>query len=347
MAFRKARAEQASLKIGVYGQAGTGKTFTSLLLAEGLANHTGKRIAYVDTERGTDFYAKRVVERRVHPEAFDFDAEYSRSIADVTASVRALKPSEYGVIVLDSITHLWEAAVNAYSGRTGRGGQIPFHAWGKIKKPYKDLMQYLLNSPMHVIICGRQGVVYETDQDTDEVKAVGFKMRAEGETPYEPHILFRMDPERHRDGSTTVRIYAEKDRTGVLAGQTITLYTPDGKTPPTATFDRLARPLLGLLGDTQAKVETGDETAARDSEAFDAEAAAKDQRSARMREQYEARFKLCNTLAEVEALGKELTPAVKQQMHAEDVTACRAAYQEAIAKAKQATDFDPTAKDAP
>ena len=35
--FRKAKAEQAALKIGLYGPPGSGKTFTSLLIAEGLA----------------------------------------------------------------------------------------------------------------------------------------------------------------------------------------------------------------------------------------------------------------------------------------------------------------------
>lgn len=334
MAFRKAKAEQASLKIGVYGQAGSGKTLTALLLAEGLAAHAGKRVAFVDTERGTDFYVKHVPERRVHPEPFDFDAEYSRSISEVMSSVRSLKPTEYGVVVIDSVTHLWEAAINAYDGKKGRGGQIPFNQWGRIKKPYKDLMAYLLNSPMHVILCGRQGVVYETNPMTDEVKAVGYKMRAEGETPYEPHILLRMDPERHSDGSTSIRVYAEKDRTGVLAGQTITLYTADGKTPRTATFDRLARPLLGLLGDKQAHIETGDEAAARDAEAFEEALGVRDKVSADLREEYEARLKLAKTSDEVEEISKELTAARKSQMHAEDVAALRAAYFDAKQKAR-------------
>ena len=337
MAFKKAKAEQAALKIGIYGRQGSGKTFTALMMAEGIAATTKKRVAYVDTERGTDFYTKAVTERRIHPEAFDFDAIYTRSIAEVTKEVRALKPAEYCCVVLDSVTHLWEAAVNAYSGRKGGGGQIPFHAWTGIKKPYKELMQFLINSPMHVLLCGREGQVYETDPNTDEVKASGFKMKAEGETPYEPHILFRMDPERNRDGSTTIRIYAEKDRTSVLAGQTIVLYTPDGKTPKNATFDRLVKPLLGLLGDKQAQVETNDEAAARDSEEIAAAAAAKDKRSLELREEYEARFKLAKTSEDVEALSKELTKDLKAQMHAEDVTALRDAYKAAAAKAKGET----------
>jgi pantothenate kinase-related protein Tda10 len=48
--FEKPKLLKAALKLGLYGPAGSGKSFTSLLIAEGLARHTGKRVAYVDTE---------------------------------------------------------------------------------------------------------------------------------------------------------------------------------------------------------------------------------------------------------------------------------------------------------
>src|SRR5574338_282563 len=151
--FRKAKAEQAALKMGIYGPPGSGKTFTSLMIAEGLAKLTGKRVALVDTEHGSDFYCQTVTSRTVHPEAFDFDALYTKSLTEVISAVRGLDEREYGVIVIDSITHLWEAARNAYDGRQTRAGTIPMQAWGRIKKPYKDLLSTLLSSPMHVIIC--------------------------------------------------------------------------------------------------------------------------------------------------------------------------------------------------
>ena len=54
----------------------------------------------MDTERGTDFYAKDVPERKIHPEAFDFDALYTRSLADVSEAVKALDPATYSVVVI-------------------------------------------------------------------------------------------------------------------------------------------------------------------------------------------------------------------------------------------------------
>jgi hypothetical protein len=317
--FKKAKAEQAALKIGMYGPPGSGKSFTSLLIAEGLAKLTNKRIAYVDTEHGTDFYCKTVPSRKVHPEAFDFDGLYSRSITEVAESVKSLKPEEYAVVVIDSITHLWEAARAAYAGRVTSAGTIPFHAWGKIKKPYKDLLSYLLSSPMHVIICGRQGVEYETDEETEELKAVGVKMKAEGETPYEPHILLRMEvikPKKTNEIASIVA-YAEKDRTGVLAGRSFI----------NPTYESICIPLLGLLGGTQAHMQTEDEASMRDSETLTQQDKDREIESMDLLRELSAKIDLCKTMTDLKAIGKEITTETKSKMIPADLTELRNKYQ--------------------
>ncbi len=283
--FRKKRPQQAALKYGVYGPSGSGKTFTSLLMAEGLAALDGKRVAFVDTEFGSDFYAQAVKERSFHPAAFDFDALDSRSLTEVLAATKTLSPDKYSVIVIDSITHLWEAARNAYEGKMTKVGSIPFHAWGKIKKPYKELIAFLLSSPMHIIICGRQGNEFEEDSETEELKVVGKKMKAEGETPYEPHILLRMEPQKDKLGNCKYRVFAEKDRTGVLGGRII----------DNPGFDTLCKPLLPLLGKIQAAIPAEEEVAARDAVALADADAAKEIISTTFREDFEARFKLAKT----------------------------------------------------
>lgn len=330
--FRRAKAEQAALKLGIYGATGRGKTFTALLIAEGLAKLSKKRIAYVDTEHGTDFYCKAVPGRAAHPDAFDFDAIYTRSLSETIGAIRGLDVKEYGVCIIDSITHMWEAAKAAYSGRTTKIGTIPFQAWGQIKRPYKELMAYLLNSPMHVIICGRQGNEYEEDAETEELKCVGTKMKAEGETPYEPHILIHLDSHRDKKGNTTITAFAEKDRTGVLAGKTIQLWPSES-----STFDLLARPILPLLGDSQAQMETEDETAAKDGEAIAAEDQRRVKESERLLVQFSSRLNLCNTPEELKAVGRDITPEIKKQMVPGDVNELRSKYQEAERRIKEAS----------
>lgn len=317
--FRKAAAQQAALKMGVYGPPGSGKTFTSLLLAEGLGKITSKRVAYIDTERGTDFYCQAVASRTVHPEAFDFDALYTRSLTEMLSAARSLKTDEYGVIVLDSVTHAWEAAMAAYGGKTTSAGTIPMWAWGKIKKPYKDLMAFLLSSPMHVIICGRQKTVYETDEETEELKATGVTMRAEGETAYEPHILIRMEAIRPKKTNevATIVAYAEKDRTGVLSGRSFV----------NPTFDTLCKPLLGLLGETQASVDTGDESAMKDAEALAAQEQDRAVKSSVHLREFSAKLDLAKTVDDVKKIGKDITTQIKAQMIPSDVASLREKYQ--------------------
>ena len=317
--FRKAKAEQAAIKMGLYGPPGSGKTFTALLLAEGLGALTKKRVAYIDTEHGTDFYCQKVPTRAVHPEAFDFDALYTRSLTETLAAVKNLDPAVHNVIVLDSVTHLWEAAMAAYAGRQTSIGTIPMQAWGKIKKPYKELMSALLSTTMHVIICGRQKTVYATDEETEELKATGVTMRAEGETPYEPHILIRMESLRPKKTNevATIYAYAEKDRTGVLSGRSFA--NPD--------FDALCKPLLGLLGATQASIETQDETASKDAEALAAQDKEREAASVGMLRDFKARIDLTKDGAGLKAIGKEITPQVKTKMLPAHVAELREHYQ--------------------
>ncbi len=325
MAFKKAKAEQAFLKVGIYGPPGSGKTFTTLLCSEGLATNS-KRIAFVDTERGTDFYSQAIKDRAVHPAAFDFDAIYTRSITDVLAEVKALDLSQYAVVVIDSITHLWESTKQAYAGKLTRAGTIPFTAWGSIKKPYKELMTLLLNMPAHVFILGRQGNEFEEDETTGELKKTGVKMKAEGETPYEPHILLCMEATRNKDGSFTPTVTVDKDRTGILMGKTF-------RNP---TFNDLVAPLLGYLGATQAKTLTDEETGQKDADVLAAEESAKLAFSAETVREFTARFDLAKTAAEAEAVGKLITAELKKKMTAQDVDLLSEKFHESTKRLKGA-----------
>jgi hypothetical protein len=314
--FRKAKAEQAALKIGFYGLAGSGKTFTALLCAEGLSKLTKKRIAYVDTERGTDFYSQAVADRKVHPEAFDFDALYTKSITEVMAAVKSLGP-EHGIIIIDSVTHIWEAARLAYQGKETSIGTIPFHAWAKIKKPYKELIAFLLSSDKHVFLCGRQGNEFEEDEETGDLKKVGTKMKAEGETPYEPHILIHLEAVKNlKTGLSTITAFAEKDRTGLLAGHTIN----------NPCFDNIVKPILPLLGTVQAQMASESETAAQDAEILVEQEKGKLEASAKILEKMTARMVCCETLDQLKAIGKEITPALKATMTTEHVAKLREEY---------------------
>ena len=262
--FQKAKPMQAFYKGSVYGPPGSGKTYTTLLQATGLANSCGKRIAYIDTERGTDFYTEK----------FDFDAVYTQSLAVTLEAVHSLDPDEHGVIVVDSISHLWDAAMAAYEGKRTKNessGGIPMHAWGGIKKPYKNLVRWLMDCPFHVFILGRQKNIFE-DDDKGNMKKVGVSMRAEGETAYEPHLCCRMEGRQSESDSSKYTYFAiyEKDRTGLLAGRTF----------PNPSFKTIECILPLLNGTEQAHSEDPADVAAQDSALLDREEEAKEKKSA-------------------------------------------------------------------
>lgn len=227
MGFKeKAKMEQTYIKMSLYGRPGSGKTFTALLFAEGLAKREQKRIAYIDTEHGTDFYAK-AIPRKIHPEAFEFYPEHTRSLYTCLDLIKNFNINEFGVLVVDSISHLWEAAKLAYEHKNGKMTKkegVPIWAWGTIKKPYKEFVSILMNLQCHVIICGRENL----DMEETEGQKILFapKMNAEKDTPHETPFLINMKHLRFPNPVTNVEkgdivAFWEKDRSGLYEGKSI------------------------------------------------------------------------------------------------------------------------------
>src|SRR3984885_3922139 len=296
-AFAKPTSLKAALKLAFYGPAGSGKTFTALLLAEGLARENGRRVAVLDTEQGSAFYSQAVSSRKAHPLAIDFDVLHTKSGTEALPALHALDPAEHGVVVVDSISHIWDACRNAYAGKLTKHGGIPLHAWATIKRPYREMMNLLLSLPVHVIFCGRQGIDYGEDEGTGELKQVGYRLRAEGETGYEPDVLVRLESHKAtKKAAATILAHVEKDRTGVLAGTTIDW----------PNFDKLAKPLLGLLGTKHATVPTDDEVALRDSEALERREERRRGQSAERATGYAARIAEAGSMEELRRVGGQL-----------------------------------------
>ena len=300
MPFKKAASEKSYMKVGLYGEQGSGKTLTALLVAEGLAKLENKRVAYIDTEKGTKFYSRSIPERAVHPEAFDFDRVITRSIMEALAEVEKLNPSEYGVLIIDSITALWDAAREAYRGPRLSNGAIPMHKWGEIKKPYKRLMSLFLDGDYHGIICGREGVLMEADDSTGQSEVIGKKMKAESETPYEPDVLIRMRNDRD---TKSILAYVEKDRSGILTNSTIEY----------PRFDHF-RPLYSYLhGGEETKLGSLEEVADRDAAVIQEQAERADMERTRIFDAIRSAIHRADSLDELKAAW-ELTKGKKTKL---------------------------------
>jgi hypothetical protein len=285
----------------------------------------------LDTEQGTAFYSQAVPTRKAHPEAFDFDVLHTRSVTEALAALHGLDPAEYRVIVVDSILHLWNARRSAYAGKLTKHGGIPLLAWTAIKRPYREMMNLLVSLPVHVILCGRQRMDYGEDEGTGELKQVGFRLRAEGETGYEPDILVRLESYKaDRRKVAVILAHVEKDRTGVLAGATIEW----------PTFHKLAKPLLGLLGAKHAPVPTDDELALRDGVALERRDEQRREQSAELAADYASRIAEADTIEQlrnVGNVGRRITAEVKVRLTADDLEQVRRRYGTRLAKTEGCT----------
>jgi energy-coupling factor transporter ATP-binding protein EcfA2 len=144
---RKAQRQGARLLIQLSGVSGSGKTYTALQLAYGLAGQDANKVVMIDTEnRRGSLYAESL------PQPFniiDFYAPFSpaRYIEAISAAVNAGAE----VIVIDSVTHEWESE----GGCEWIANQSRFPDWKRAKAEHKRFMTYMLQSPAHIIACTR------------------------------------------------------------------------------------------------------------------------------------------------------------------------------------------------
>jgi hypothetical protein len=144
---RKAERQGARLLIQLSGVSGSGKTYSALQLAYGLAGGDAGKIVMIDTEnRRGSLYANAL------PRPFniiDFYAPFSpeRYCEAIDAAVAAGAE----VIVIDSVTHEWESE----GGCEWIANQTRFPDWKRAKALHKRFMTHMLQSPAHIIACTR------------------------------------------------------------------------------------------------------------------------------------------------------------------------------------------------
>lgn len=150
--------------IGLYSESGCGKTYTSLLLARGIAGPTGE-IVMVDSENGRgSLYADVPIFGGYKVANL---TEYSP--ARYAAAIDLIESSGAAVGIIDSGSHEWEgtggildmAATNEEESK--RPG---LHNWKKPKFEHAKFVQRLMRCKVPLIICLR--AKFKTRQGKDE-----------------------------------------------------------------------------------------------------------------------------------------------------------------------------------
>jgi hypothetical protein len=233
--LKKAENKMAHAKVGIYGTAGSGKTYTSAQLAIGLWQYAklSKPVGMFDTEPAASYiipyFEKAGIEFLVYDE--------SRALKDLLAFMNEAEES-CSIVIIDSITHVWRDVQESYLKKINETrkdqnkrpiAKLEFHHWGPIKSAWSDFTDRYLSSKLHCIVCGRAGSIYEyqdNDQGKKELITVGTRMATEKEMGHEPSLLIEMVA-HYDDGRLINRAMIEKDRAHLLNGKTIDFPTFD------------------------------------------------------------------------------------------------------------------------
>lgn len=190
----------AFAKIAIHGPQGSGKTYTAAQLMIGLSEkyHARKPIAFVDTEKGSDHLKPLFDAHRV-----PLVGVKTRAFATLMAAFKEAEEAGCCGIIIDSATHFWDELKASYAKKLHRDFGLKLPDWGPIKDQWREFPALILNSRLHVVVCGRAGNVFEEEVDErtgkKEITKVGTKFRAEGEFGYEPDLALEMYLEPSRD----------------------------------------------------------------------------------------------------------------------------------------------------
>lgn len=212
MAFQRAERKQARLRLALCGPAGSGKTYSALLIAGGLVQEE-ERIALLDTEAGSgELYADLV--------EYDYDRldppfEITRYIDKVQEAERA----GYSVLIIDSLSHAWSGSGGILDlkdriAKVSRSGN-EWAAWREVTPQHNALVDTILRCEIHIIACLRTKTAWEVTEDERGRKKpikIGLKPEQREGVEYEFTTVLDMSMDGHMAA-------ASKDRTRIFDGR--------------------------------------------------------------------------------------------------------------------------------
>ncbi len=202
MELRKSSKKQAKIKLALQGCAGSGKTYSALLLAYGLCNDWSK-IAVIDSENGSaDLYA-HLGQYNVLPLQENFTPE------TYVEAIKVCEDAGMEVIIIDSISQCWDNLLEYHANLPGNS----FTNWQKITPRMNAFMQKILQSNSHIVCTMRCKQDYVLNERNGKLvpEKVGLKAVMRDGVDYEFTIVFDINMKH--------QALASKDRTSLFIGK--------------------------------------------------------------------------------------------------------------------------------
>ena len=246
---RKAEKRKLALKILLSGASGSGKTYSALRLATGIINKTGGEIYLINTEgdRG-EMYGNKFNYNII-------DLPEPRSPENYMEAIQYCVDNGASVIIIDSLSHEWNYLNEQVNNMPGNS----FNNWGKQKPRHRKLVDFIVETKVHLIATGRgkDEYVMENDEKTKktQIKKVGVGVQQEKDTEYEYMVTFNI-------AQDTNVATAMKDNSGLFTNKYDVLTEKDGESlydwanggeERIPTLEEKLRPLQKQVTDTAVK----------------------------------------------------------------------------------------------
>lgn len=214
MAFVKAKKEKIWTKVLLGGSSGSGKTYSALRLATGLAKKCGSGIAAIDTEAG------RI---RYYANEFDFSDMQLTEPFTPEKYIEAIDEavgSGFKVLIIDSISHEWNYCVDVHDKMPGNS----WTNWSRVTPRHDAFMEKILQAPIHIIatVRGKDEYVLEEKNGKQTPKKVGLGFKQRDGVEYNYTATFNIAQDTHIAEAT-------KDNTHIFEGRYEVLTEKDGE----------------------------------------------------------------------------------------------------------------------
>lgn len=234
-----AERSETRIKLSIGGPSGSGKTCSALLLAYGLVKAANPswtddqcwaKICIADTENGS---AKLYSNFNVPNTNYHIGKFYTIPLkppyeaTKFIESIQACEQAGIEVIIIDSLSAYWQnsgGALEKVSNIAARTGNS-YTAWRDVTPEYNRVINTILQSSCHVIMCSRAKMDYIQEKNSSGktiVRAVGMGLEFRQGLEYEASLHFMLSVPDHVANAT-------KDRTGLFDGKYFVISPETGK----------------------------------------------------------------------------------------------------------------------